>query len=354
MVGLIFCGDLKYCPYIKRYIERIEKKNIDYKVYFWNRSNFSLNLPENYIYFEKYSKLSKSKINKLYDFILFRNWIKKKIKKDKPSHIIVLSTLSGIILGKTLYSNPGKYIFDIRDYSYEHIAPFYFIEKKIIYNSYFTAISSKGFKSFLPKYDYVIAHNFNRNEIIKDIAFKKTSEKIKLVWNGVIRYFDYQKQYLDALKNDERFEIIFHGDGPELKKYKKYCEENNFNNVVFTGAYDNANKLKLLRDANIINNSYGSTKNSSIELKYAVSNRFYDAINFHIPQLVEAEGYKTDWVKEANIGINYNADKNFADKLFDYYQNINVDKFNKACDNVLNKILMEDNKFIESIDKFIN
>ena len=32
MVALVFCGDLKYCPYITRYIERLEQNNVKYKV----------------------------------------------------------------------------------------------------------------------------------------------------------------------------------------------------------------------------------------------------------------------------------------------------------------------------------
>ena len=48
MIGLVFCGDLKYCPYIRRYIERLELASKDYKVYFWNRGGFDLDLPSNY------------------------------------------------------------------------------------------------------------------------------------------------------------------------------------------------------------------------------------------------------------------------------------------------------------------
>ena len=68
MVGLVFCGDLKYCPYLKRYIERLEAKNVDYRVYFWNRGSFDLNLPKNYRYFEEASDLNKSKLKKTFDF----------------------------------------------------------------------------------------------------------------------------------------------------------------------------------------------------------------------------------------------------------------------------------------------
>ena len=128
------------------------------------------------------------------------------MKENESNKVILLSTLTGILLFDKLKKYNKKYIFDIRDYSYEHIYVFRKIEKKLIKNSYFTAISSKGFKSFLPKHDYIVAHNFNRNEMIEMPKFKKHDLPLKLVWNGTVRFFDFQKQYLDLLKNDIRFQ----------------------------------------------------------------------------------------------------------------------------------------------------
>ena len=353
MVALIFCGDLKYCPYIKRYIERLELHGTDYNVFFWNRSGFDLNLPKNYIFFEQTSNLGRNKLQKLFDFVKFRSWLIKKLKQSKPDKIIALSTLTGVLLAGKLYKKNTEYAFDIRDYSYEHISPFYRIEKKVIKGSAFTAISSRGFEAFLPKHDYVIAHNFNRNDIVENAKFDKQNGKLTFVWNGVIRYFEFQKQYLDALKNDSRFEIVFHGDGPELDMYKEYCSSNGFDNVVFTGSYNNADKADLLKSASILNNCYGYTKNAGNKLKYAVSNRFYDGMIYHIPQVVENDGFKPEWAKSSGIGTSIALDGNFADKLYAYYKGIDVEKFNKACQECLCTVLSEDDKYIESIDKFI-
>jgi len=353
MVALVFCGDLKYCPYIKRYIERLDLANEEYRVFFWNRGGYQFELPDNFVYYNVKSDLRKAKIQKMLDLVGFRDWAIKKLKSCDPRKIIALSTLTGVILGKWLYSRKGSYIFDIRDYSYEHIGPFYSIEKKLIENSAFTAISSKGFKRFLPEHDYVIAHNFNRNDIREGAKFKKTKGVIHFVWIGVVRYFEYQKQYLDALKNDRRFEIVFHGDGPELDLYKEYCYVNGFNNIVFTGAYDNANKASLLQDAQILNNCYGYIKGAGNKLKYAVSNRFYDGMIYRIPQLVEPEGYKSDWARQSGIGINLGLDENFADRLYDYYETIDEERFNLSCDNTLKDVLLEDDEYISRIDDFI-
>lgn len=354
MVALVFCGDLKYCPYINRYIERLENAHMDYKVYFWNRSKFDMNLSDRYVYYDQESELTSGKIQKLLDFVKFRRWLIRQLKNNHHEKIVVLSTLTGVFLGGFLYKKKkGNYIFDIRDYSYEHIKLFYSIEKKVIENSAFTAISSRGFQEFLPEYKYVIAHNFNRNDIINGAKFKKTEGKINFVWNGVVRYFEFQRDYLDALKNDPRFNIIFHGDGPELKLYQKYCAENDFINVSFTGSYNNADKATLLESAHILNNCYGNKKYDGNKVKYAVSNRFYDGMIYHIPQLVEPDGFKPEWANVSGIGVSFPPDKNFADKLYNYYISIKSESFDKACSSELKHIIEDDNSYINKIDEFI-
>lgn len=351
MIALVFCGDLRYCPYINRYIERLEKAEVDYKIFFWNRSGFDLNLSDHYIYYDQGSDLSSGKIQKLLDFIRFKRWLIEQLKKNHCEKIIALSTLTGVFLGHFLYKK--DYIFDIRDYSYEHIAPFYWIEKKVIENSTFTAISSAGFKAFLPQHDYIIAHNFNRNDIVPGAMFRKSEGKINFVWNGVVRYFEFQKAYLNALKNDPRFNIVFHGDGPELDLYKQYCENNGFTNVIFTGTYSNKDKAILLEDAHILNNCYGYTYGAGNKLKYAVSNRFYDGIVHHIPQLVEPEGFKPSWANKSGLGVSFPPDKEFADRLYEYYIGIDEKLFDVICTRELQKVLADDDVYIKKIDEFI-
>ena len=353
MIALVFCGDLKYCPYISRYVERLENAKADYKVYFWNRGKFSLNLDSHYIYYDEGSDLNSGKVKKLLDFVRFRSWLIKQLKDNKHEKIIALSTLTGVFLGSFLYKKKDNYVFDIRDYSYEHIAPFYQIEKKVIENSAFTAISSAGFKAFLPDHEYVIAHNFNRKDIVEGTSFSKTDGPINFVWNGVVRYFEFQKTYLDALKNDPRFNIVFHGDGPELDLYKKYSAENEFQNLFFTGSYNNAEKAALLKNANILNNCYGYTQGAGNKLKYAVSNRFYDGLIYHIPQLVEPDGYKPEWANASKIGVSFAPDTTFADRLYNYYKQINAEQFDRACESELQRVIEEDDKYIKMIDEFI-
>lgn len=69
--------------------------------------------------------------------------------------------LHDILLSK--YSN--NYILDIRDYTYEKYGFYLRIIHKLINNSSFTAISSRGFKKFLGESDkLVVNHNISNLE----------------------------------------------------------------------------------------------------------------------------------------------------------------------------------------------
>ena len=61
MIALVFCGDLRYCPYISRYIERLERLKRTTGI-FWNRSKFTLNLSDKYVYFDQGSDMSSGKV----------------------------------------------------------------------------------------------------------------------------------------------------------------------------------------------------------------------------------------------------------------------------------------------------
>lgn len=351
MISIIFCGDIRYCPYLTRYTDRFQNPNADYEVLFWNRAGLELDVPANYKYYDSPSAEDLGKVQKLVDFLGFRKWVKKQLKQSKPNGIIFLSTLSAVLLWDVAKKFNNHYVFDIRDYSYENIGLFKKIENKIIINSYFTAISSKGFKAFLPEHEYVIAHNFNRKDMAVPYNFSKKNVPYQIVWNGTVRFFDYQKKYLNVFKNDSRFIMVYHGAGIDLEKYKQYCNDNGINNVRFTGAYDNRDKAKLIEDAAFLNNCYGGRDGD--ELRYAISNRFYDGLVFHIPQIVEAGGYKAGETTRLNVGLSVEPTTDLPDKLFYYYNSLRSDSFDLSCEIALNEVISEDDNYIQRIDDFI-
>lgn len=355
MVGIIFIGDLYVCPYLHRYTEACEANNVSFEFLFWNRSGENLNLPSNYIYFDMPSKEEQSFVTKLFDFIKYRRWLKKQIKSKKYEKLIVLSTLSGIILFDILKKYRSRYVFDIRDYSYERIKLFFSLEKKLIENSAYTAISSPGFKAFLPLNDYSIIHNMQSSEASFRGEFRKKDfgATLNVVWNGTMRYFKHQKKVIERLANDDRFVVYYHGTGPELEQYKEFVKTNNIENVIFTGRYDNSKKNELLKDADILNNSYWIDNEN--EVLYALSNRYYDGLIYRIPQLVEAQTYKTSICEENAIGIGIDPrDNDFADRLYEWYFKINQTQFEERCETLLLSAIEDDIKVTKKLKTFLH
>ena len=55
------------------------------------------------------------------------------------------------------------------------------------------------------------------------------------------------------------------------------------------------------------------------------------------------------------VGIGLDPDdKNFADKLYSYYFNIDAEAFNESCKRELKKTLFEDKEYTKKIEAFLN
>lgn len=356
MVDFVYIGNIEFCPYMKTYQNILESQNITYQVLFWRRQDFHTKFPYNYKYFDYPTVLNKKKTDKIREFFLYQKWLLKQLHTDTLDKIIILDTLSGILLQKTLLTEfPGRYIMNIRDYSYEKWMIFRYFEKKIIRHSYMTCISSDGFKAFLPDWNYSLAHNCNFKEKTNHYCFKpkKLNEVLNVVFIGSIRYYSHQMQIIQKLANKKQFKIIYHGTGPDYDKLKRCCEELNITNILFTGKYKEDEKEILLKNADILLNSYDIRVGD--EVKYAVSNKYYDGILYHIPQISESNSYKADLIMNFQIGIALDADNpEYSEKLFHYYHSIHVDRFNKKCNQLWEIYYQKNENYLNDIRLFLN
>ena len=90
----------------------------------------------------------------------------------------------------------GKYIVDIRDFTLENI-PFYRkAEQTVVKNSYSTVISSRGYKEFLPDYDYKVVHNYTE---VDSAILKRISNRDRTGENMCV-FMKWQKNYCCYLK----------------------------------------------------------------------------------------------------------------------------------------------------------
>lgn len=353
MIGIVFINDIGHSPYIAKYIDSITEAGLDYEVISWDREpHKGRTYPENYKIFKLFSLEEKHPINKIIDFIRFGRFANKKVKEKRYDKLIILTSLTGIILYRTLKkSYRQKYIFDYRDASYEFLPLFKKMIAKLVTNSYFTCVSSRGFLEILPPADnYVVVHNFQYG----DLRYKEAActlsrqEPIHVNYIGYVRGY-YLLKMIDLFARDKRFVLNFHGGGEHLNITREHAS--GIDNIHFTGEYRGNEKHRFIKQADLICYNYES---SFINDK-ALANKYYDALIFKKPLLGNSQTYSGRLISQNGLGISLDLDDPlYTQKIYDFYMNFSCAEFNRNAERVLAEVLEEDQLYMEKIREFIN
>ena len=158
-------------PYAKQYEDAILKAGYNYDILFWDRfSNAPLEKKNNEFIFHRICTLGGNRLKKVYPFYLFRKTLTRIIANGKYDKIVILNTMPGFLLHDILLNQyKDRFILDIRDYTYEKFSFYLNTVHQLIRNSYFTTISSRGYKLFLGDNDKIIVnHNISNLEQLED------------------------------------------------------------------------------------------------------------------------------------------------------------------------------------------
>lgn len=350
-IGIIFCNELNVCPYAEKYIRMLEEKKIEYDFILWNRSNIKKEYPKNFFVYSEYSELYVKKYKKIGAFIRFAQYLNKLIQNNNYDKLIILNSITAVMCFELInkkYKN--KYIFDFRDLSYEQNFIFKYLMKRIIYNSFFTCISSHGFKEVLPVHNYIIAHNFQYGSMTKNESGNhKKNSLIRLLHIGITRGESYNKKLVDIFGNDNRFIVNIVGNGNDTESFKEYIK--NFNNINVQGTYSNDDKEKYISEADMLLYYYPCGFNNN----RALANKYYDGIIFKKPLVGNINTYSGRRIVSKNLGISLDLDdKQFANKLYNYYFDLNYDTYYNCAKKELDNVLEEDKLYLEKIREFLN
>lgn len=354
-IAVIVPSNLINAPYYYLYENLLKSNNnLTFDLIYWNRLLTNDSCSTNMIPFNCKDQVNSGNPLKLFKYIRFSSFIVKQIRKNKYDRIIILGSNGGVMALLSNYLEKHfkhRYWLDIRDYTYENFKPYYKMIKKSIMNSFNTAISSKKYETFLPKYDYSIVHNIDLININKSIESRKNlikSDKIRISYIGLNGYFDYQKKLVDIFANDDRFILQFYGLNSEI--IKDYCEKNHVQNVDFYGKFDSNKTAEFYQKTDIINNIYG---NDRLALTTALSNKLYFSLALNIPILVCKNTYMEEVTKEAGNGFVIDFDsKTNPDDLYKWYHKTFLKEKNK-CNIIFNNMVKENEQFIQQFKKFI-
>ena len=345
-IAILGFTKVKYMPYLHFYLNQIDKSENDVHLIYWNRDeNQDAPMPEGVVG-HSYDKNMDDSIplrKKLPLLFGYGRYAKKIIKEIKPDFIIVLHSTTGVtVRGLLKHKYKKRYIFDYRDVTYERNFIYRKMVAKLVKNAALTFTSSDGFRNFLPEGEEILtSHNLTRDVLDnrETFRYKREGEKIRLAFWGLLRHYTVNKQIAERLGNDDRFELHYYGRAQGAMA--QFVEESpkQYNNFFFHGEYKSADRLKFAAENSIVHNVYSNNDKS---MPVAMANKYYDGPIFYLPQLCMTDSFMGKKITNAGIGLECNpADEDFADKIYEYYINLDFNSFFDNCDKELEAVMQE-------------
>lgn len=335
-------------PYIENYTKIFEEVGVEYDVCSWDKyyGNGAVSKKSGRLTIHKKWHLGK---RKLFDFIAVSRILKRIIKDSGYTHLIIVNSIWAILLADVLSMFKGKYILDIRDYKCENVLGVKTMLKSIIDNSFFTTISSGGFREFLPESHKIIEnHNISNWDCeCKEVTLGRNKDSVNIIYMGHVRYFEENKKLINKIKSDSRFSLTYMGSyavGCNLKDYVS-------NNIRFCGKFDNRDKPFLYKNYDIIHSLYG---NGHISITSLLPNRLYDAVLFKKPILASKGTYLGEIVEEYKLGVVLDLDDNgFMKDLLRYVDSFDEQDFLNNATEFLSVVKMQQDIYLYNIKCFV-
>lgn len=354
-VGIIMFQNMRYAPFLETYERILDHENADYEIIYFNRDaslqeeNDDKHIPINW---HGKGTLSAPKFEKLINFFSYRLQLLKLLNSKQYSHLIILTTFPAVLISGYLKKNYAhKYIVDIRDYTQEHNAIYFALERTAIENSAFSLISSAGFVNFLPKSNYVRCHNISDNaNLSKCVPLSvRTEKRIIISYIGTISYEQQCLELIILVANDDRFEFHFYGNEAHGNTVSAYIAQLGNKRVKMMGAFTPDQKAQIYADTDIVFNCYG---NKDALVKYAISNKYYDGALYGKPLLVSPN---TAMAEESGA-FAYAIDLESAidlEGVYQWYQKLDEDAFMKYAQSVIKRSLDDNRRMKERVVRFL-
>lgn len=339
---LIGCFDSYLHPYVEKYISIFKKNNVSYNFVYWNRSNRHDIDDHNAISFDYNMNSYRSFIYKIKGYLKYRSFVLKLMKREKYDKLVFLTTQSAMLFYKMTKKFKGKYLFDYRDVTYEKFSFYKKLTNNIVKNSINTIISSKGFLSNFNDNYYekiILCHNTKGKFEIEKLA-KTSSDKIRVVFWGMVRQVNYYKNVFDFFSKNENFSVHIYGDG-YLMQINQIIRDKKYKNIFVHGPYKQETLKEIAKNTDILLNCYS---NNSIQ-KNALTVKMYEGIKYMIPMVIQKDSYMDKYL----------LDVGYPHYSIDFDNCVNEYNFGELnLENVNVSFILEDQAYFdENIEKFV-
>lgn len=329
-------------PYIDSYIKILKENNISYGFLIWDRF-LEEDTSENI-----FKRGSRRHQRGFLDYYLFGRFVNQHLRFNKYKRIICFGLQIAFFIRAELKNNYSKkFILDIRDHN--KIVNFYNF-KDLISHSAFTAISSLGYLSWLPKDGcYLVNHNFHLENLsnIKQINFLESGET-NISSIGALRDLEINVDFIRKINNDQKIKLFFHGHGDINLKLEESSAA--FNNVKITGYYSKEKESELYHNSHLVNVLRYS---DGINNNTALPNRLYLAPYFGRPLFAYSGTYLAQVIKQYELGLVVDSFDDVKNEIFRYFENFDILVFDKARQRFLEEVIDENSRFKQELYLFI-
>ncbi|MBR5736512.1 MAG: hypothetical protein IKX60_06960 [Bacteroidales bacterium] len=345
----------EYAPYLQYYIKIANECSFDFDVICWNRKGEENAFTDNYYVYNHPTSDSFLPIKKMMEIYGFCHYVRKIINRRYYRCIFTFTIADSVFLAFYLKRRyKGKYIFDIRDYS--PVANSRLFKKRLdtlLCNSAANVISSEGFKRWLPsKYKYITCHNTDIDKIKESINHNvvcSKKEDLSVLTIGALRDIFANKQVIDAFANQTNIVLNFIGDGNATPFLKQYCEDCAVKNAFFYGRYKKEEEDGFVSKCDIMN----LVMSHNIVSDYLMSNRFYLAVRFRKPIIVNDKCFQAEQVRKYGLGLVVSDFCQLKNAVESYWDSLNMTQFNDNCLNYLKLVYNEQASFRSRIKLLI-
>ncbi len=340
-------------PRVIRYMEVMHSKNkkLEFKVIAWNRNNNQV-VQDNRVVTVNSSIGYGKKIKKLLEIPKFFKFVKRFIEKEKFDfiHFIDWDMLMLCNFMSTKSIHIIYEVFDMPSFK-SKIGTFLakMVEKFSLRKVNFIILSSQYTRFLYDEKRSVVVENI---PLIDDMGSyikltKDSKELLKIGFIGTLRYEDILKNLIDVVEKNDKFELHFYGDGSSKEALVLYSKDKE--GIYFHGRYDYRDIANIYQQVDYV---WAAYPNKLHNVKYAVSNKFYETQIFKKPIIVSKGTKISEYVQEKNTG--YSVDAYSKEKIKEL-----LEKIEKNKDNIRNYESYEEMQFrynssIHEILDFIN
>lgn len=266
----------------------------------WDRNNdYQQPLPGYHVY----SKVSAygNKTRKLLNLWGYRKFCHDTIRRLNPD-VVIASHWNNLLMTPQLDRSRHMLIYenlDVPTEAYIFRKASSILEHWKMRQADLTIHASRFFTElYSPKYRQIVLENKPTAHVEHSSQPYTLHSPIRIAFIGLLRYREMLALLIDAVRDDGRFELFFHGDGHA----RQYLENHagSAQNIHFTGRYDFEDVGRLYQQTDVV---WAAYPNKDFNVKYAISNKFHESLVYGIPTVYAGNTRLGDFVVQQHIGM---------------------------------------------------